>query len=247
MTHTRDEERRRALNLGLLRDERDREVQQAGQGKAAAALLTVSQLLAALCVLQGDPAWTVLLSLTFVAGAARSFHQFACDRAGLYLALGLAASAAALALCGWYVFHAPALSLGRLAGLLLLFLALSAVTALVFLGLTLGAFWLKFQVQHMDADKWTAYFEGLSTPALLVRLGLLMGAALLLTSALAALVFQWTGFSQPIQLALVFCVISALRLARKFGRRREELLEKLLRLKPARRTGAAGESDAPST
>ena len=150
MTHTRDEERRRALNLGLLRDERDREVQQAGQGKAAAALLTVSQLLAALCVLQGDPAWTVLLSLTFVAGAARAFHQFACDRAGLYLALGLAASAAALTLCGWYVFHVPALSLGRLAGLLLLFLALNAVTALVFLGLTLGAFWLKFQVQHMD-------------------------------------------------------------------------------------------------
>ena len=167
-----------------------------------------------------------------VAGAARAFHQFACDRAGLYLALGLASSAAALALCGWYVFHAPALSLGRLAGLLLLFLALSAVTALVFLGLTLGAFWLKFKAQHMDADKWTAYFEGLSTPALLVRLGLLMGAALLLTSALAALVFQWTGFSQPIQLALVFCVISALRLARKFGQRREELVEKLLRLKP---------------
>ena len=41
--------------------------------------------------------------------------------------------------------------------------------------------------------------------------------------------------------------MSALRLARKFGRRREELVEKLLRLKPARRAGAAGESDAPST
>ena len=247
MTHTRDEERRRALNLGLLRDERDREVQQAGQGKAAAALLTVSQLLAALCVLQGDPAWTILLSLTFVAGAARSFHQFACDRAGLYLALGLAASAAALALCGWYVFYQPAFTFRRLVQLLILLQVFNAGTALVFLGLTLGAFWLKFKVQHMDTDKWTAYFEGLPTPALLIRLGLLMGTALLITSALAVPVFQWAGFSQPIQLALVFCVMSALRLARKFGRRREELVEKLLRLKPARRAGAAGESDAPST
>ena len=232
MANSRSEEARRARDLHLLRDERDLEVQGEGQRKSGQAMLTLSQLLAALCVLQEDPAWTVLLSLSFAAGAARAFHQFACDREGLYLAPGLAASAAALALCGWYIFHAPSLSLGRLAGLLLLFLALSAVTALVFLGLTLGAFWLKFKAQHMDADKWTAYFEGLSTPALLVRLGLLMGAALLLTSALAALVFQWTGFSQPIQLALVFCVISALRLARKFGQRREELVEKLLRLKP---------------
>ena len=234
MANSRSEEARRARDLHLLRDERDLEVQGEGQRKSGQAMLTLSQLLAALCVLQEDPAWTVLLSLSFAAGAARAFHQFVCDREGLYLALGLAASAAALALCGWFFLEHRSewLTLGRLAALVALFQTLSAVTALVFLGLTLGAFWLKFKAQHMDADKWTAYFEGLSTPALLVRLGLLMGAALLLTSALAALVFQWTGFSQPIQLALVFCVISALRLARKFGQRREELVEKLLRLKP---------------
>ena len=43
-------------------------------------MLTLSQLLSALCVLQEDPAWTVLLSLSFAAGAVRAFHQFACDR-----------------------------------------------------------------------------------------------------------------------------------------------------------------------
>ena len=65
MSNTRKEEARRARDLHLLRDERDLALQAEGQGKAGRAVLTLSQGLAVLCILQEDPAWTVLLSLSF--------------------------------------------------------------------------------------------------------------------------------------------------------------------------------------
>lgn len=78
--------------LHLLRDERDRELLTAAQSRAGNAVLRVSQLLAAICLLRGETVWTALLSLTFVNAAARCFHQFRCDRERAYLLLGLAAA-----------------------------------------------------------------------------------------------------------------------------------------------------------
>ena len=235
MSNARKEEARRARDLHLLRDERDLALQAEGQGKAGRAVLTLSQGLAVLCILQEDPAWTVLLSLSFAAGAVRAFHRFSSDREGVYLFLGLAAAGAALTLCGWFFLeHRPEwLTLGRLAALLVLFQAMKGVAALLFLGLTLGAFWVKFKVQHMDGEKWEAYFQGLSTVALLARISILLGLSLLFSSALSAVLFQWTGFPDPWKLAAVFCVMSGIGLFRKFSARREELVEKLLRFKPS--------------
>ena len=97
-------ERREELNqvraLHLLRDERDLEVQADAGDRAGNLVLRFSQLLAAVCLLRGEPAWTALLSLTFVSAAVRCFCWFRHDRARLYLVLGLTASAAALGLLG---------------------------------------------------------------------------------------------------------------------------------------------------
>ena len=236
----RMQETRRARELHLLRDERDLEIQSAGQRRAGRAVLTLSQLLSALCVLQEDPAWTVLLSLSFAAGAVRAFHQFACDREGLYLALGLAASGAVLFLWAWFFRESgpEALSPGRLAVLLLLFWALSAVAALLFVGLTLGAFYLKYKLQHMNGTKWEAYFASLPTTALLARLGILLTASLLAAAAAGYALFGCLGFAAPLRLACVFAVLSAVRLWRKLSERQEDLVEKLLRLEGTVRQGA---------
>ena len=235
MAYSREEETRRARELHLLRDERDREVEAAGGEKAGRAVLYASQLLAALCVLQNDPAWAALLSLTFVSGAAKAFHRFASDREGLFLLLGLAASAAALGLWVWFFLeNRPEwLTLWRLVEVFILFQALCAVAALAFLGLTLGAFWVKFKVQRMNEEKWTAYFEGLPTTALLLRLGVLLFLALCAAAALGYFLFLRRGFPAPGQLTAVFFVLGILRLPRKMGERREELVAKLLRFKPA--------------
>ena len=235
MSSSREEETRRARELHLLRDERDREVEEAGGEKAGRVLLWTSQMLAALCVFQGDPAWAALLSLTFVSAAARSFHRFASDREGAPLLLGLAASAAALGLWVWFYLDTRPewLTLGRLVEVIILFQALSALAALAFLGLTLGAFWVKFKVCHMDGDKWSAYFEGMPTTDLLGRMGMLLALALCLAAALGYFLFLWRGFPAPGRLTAVFLVIGALRLPGKMGERREELVTKLLRFKSA--------------
>ena len=195
MSSSREEETRRARELHLLRDERDREVEEAGGEKAGRVLLWTSQMLAALCVLQGDPAWAALLSLTFVSAAARSFHRFANDREGAPLLLGLAASASALGLWVWFFLeNRPEwLTLGRLVEAAVLFQALSAVAALAFLGLTLGAFWLKFKIGRMDGDKWSAYFENMPTTGMLGRMGVLLALALCLAAALGYFLFLWRG------------------------------------------------------
>ena len=108
----RSEDLKQVRNLHLIRDERDREVEEAARSRAGDTVVLVSQLLAAGCLLWDDPAWTAFLSLTFVSGAAKSFHQYVQDREGLYLLLGLASGAAALLLAGCYLH--PGWSAGML-------------------------------------------------------------------------------------------------------------------------------------
>ena len=231
----RKAETRRARVLYLLRDERDREIEAEGRRWAGAAALLVSQGLAALCVLQEDPAWSVLLSLSFLTGAVRSFHRLLRDRAWFWLLPGLAAAGATAALWGWYWTRGTGdgLTLGRLAALLAFFAVMNGLAALLFLGLTLGAFRLKYRICRMDGEKWTAYFAGLSLPALLARLGVLLGLALAGAAALCWGILRWRGVPGAGRLAAVFLAMSGARLVRRLSARREALVEKLLRLHPA--------------
>lgn len=89
MERAKQEEWKQVRDLHLIRDERDREVEVAARGRAGSALLTASQLLAALLLLAGDPAWSVLLALTFVSGAVGCFYRFAQNREWLRLILGI--------------------------------------------------------------------------------------------------------------------------------------------------------------
>lgn len=220
-------------DLRLLRDERDREVEEAARARAGRAVVLVSQLLAAVCLLWGDPAWTVLLSLTFVSGAAKSFSQYAQDREGLYLVLGLAAGAIALVLAGSYLHPSwlAGMSFSRVIGYAVLCWVLTAVAGLVFAGLLLGIFWLAHKVGHMEGERWEQYFRSVSTAGLLLRMGTVMVLALALVAACSRPLFGLLGFQEPGKLAALFLVAGGTRLLGRFGRQREELIRKLLRLK----------------
>lgn len=235
MPDSRETETQQARELHLLRDERDREVDAQGAGKAGRAVLWAAQLLAVLCIWQGDPAWAALLALTFVFAAAQLFHRFAADREGPPLLLGLAAAAAAVGLAVWFFLHSrPAwLTVGRLVELAVLYNALCAAAAAAFLGLTLGAFWLKYKLGRMDGDKWEAYFSQMSTAGLLGRLGALLALGLAAAAALGYFVFRWRGFACPGQLTAAFLLLGLLRLPKKLADRRDELVSKLLRFKSA--------------
>ena len=114
----RSEDLKQARDLHLIRDERDREVEAEAGLRAGRAVVLVSQLLAAACLLQRDPAWLALLSLTFVWGAVKGFRRFAQDRERLYLAWGLLTAAGAAVLLGAYFQRAwtAGMSLSRLIG-----------------------------------------------------------------------------------------------------------------------------------
>ena len=235
MRRTRQEEFHQIQDLGLIRDERDRALQAAAQGRACSALVVVSQLLAAACLLQGDPAWAALLSLTFVNWTVQNFCRFGADGSKLSLLLGLLAGAAALGLAGWYLVQGQEeglFSLGRLVGFGLLACLLISLAGLAFLALTLSTLWLAGKLWHMDGARWERFFQSSSTLSLLACLGGLMALAMALVSIVSIPLFQLLGFPAPERLALVLLASGWTYLLNKLSRRREKLIRLLLRLKP---------------
>ena len=161
MSRTRRTEQRTLQDLGLIRDERDREL-----SRACSVLVTVSLLMAAACLLQGDSAWAPLLALTPLSWAVQHFSRFAADGKRLYLVLALLSGAAALALLGWYLIQGQEgglFSIGRLIGFAVLSCLLISLAGLVFLALFLAFLFVKGRWSRMNEDKWERYFQSIST------------------------------------------------------------------------------------
>ena len=219
MSRTRRTEQRTLQDLGLIRDERDREVERAARSRACSVLVTVS-----------------LLALTPLSWAVQHFSRFAADGKRLYLVLALLSGAAALALAGWYLIQGQGegqFSLGRLVAFAVLSSLLISLAGLVFLALFLAFVFLKGKVGRMDGDKWENYFQSIPTLGLLMRLGALMALAMVLVSILSVPLFQLLGFPAPERLALVLLAAGLTYTLGKLSREREKLLRKLLKLKPA--------------
>lgn len=229
----RSEDLKQVRDLHLVRDERDREVEANAALRAGNAVVLVSQVLSAACLLQDDPVWLALLSLTFVWGAVKGFHKFGRDREGWYLAGGLASAAGAAALLGIYFHRAwtAGMSLTRLVGYAVACRALTMLAGLVFVGLLLGLMWLAHKIGHMDGARWETYFRAISTAGLLARMGAVMAAAMGLVAALSVPLFAHLGFGEPVKLAALFFAAGGAYLLTRFSRRREELVQRLLRLK----------------
>ena len=235
MRRTKQEETRTLQDLGLLPDERDRELHTAAQSRAYRVLLAVSLLMAAACLLQGDPAWTALLALTPLGWAVQNFCRFAADGRRLSLGLALVSGAAALVLLGWYLIRGQTegpYSLGRLIAFALLAALLITLAGLVFLALFLAFLFVKGRTGRMNGDKWENYFQSISTLGLLVRLGSLMALAMLLVAIVSVPLFQVLGFPFPERFSLVTLAAGLAYLLGKMSRGREKLLRLLLRLKP---------------
>lgn len=147
----RSEDLKQVRDLHLVRDERDREVEAAAGLRAGNAVVLVSQLLSAVCLLQDDPAWMALLSLTLVWGGVKGFWRFRQDQERIYLVWGLLTCAGAAALLGLYFHRAwsAGMSFTRLLGYAVLCQVLTVAAGLLFVALLLGIFWLAHKLGHI--------------------------------------------------------------------------------------------------
>ena len=118
----RSEDLKQVRDLHLVRDERDREVE------------------AAACLLQDDPAWMALLSLTLVWGGVKGFWRFRQDQERIYLVWGLLTCAGAAALLGLYFHRAwsAGMSFTRLLGYAVLCQVLTVAAGQLFVALLLA-------------------------------------------------------------------------------------------------------------
>ena len=145
MGRTRNEELHKIQDLGLIRDERDRELERTSRSRACSVLVTVSLLMAAACLLQGESAWAALLALTPLSWAVQNFSRFAADGKRLYLVLALLSGAAALGLAGWYLIQGQEsglFSIGRLIGFAVLSCLLISLAGLALVLLAAGLAYL---------------------------------------------------------------------------------------------------------
>lgn len=234
MNRTREEELRQLQNLHLLPDERDNEIETAGRSRAASVMLTLSLLFSAACLLQGSSTWTAFLSLALAGGAGQCFHQFSCQHERFYVLFALVLTIPAVLLGGSFLLSIQGeglFSLGRLVAFAVLACLLTSLAGIAALLLFLLWAWCKGRCYHKDSARWEAYFQSVSTLGLLVRMGVLISAAMALTAALSCPLFSLLGFPAPERLALVFLIGGWVYLFQKFHRHRKKLLLKLLRLK----------------
>ena len=137
------------------------------------------------------------------------------------------------------------MSFTRLLGYAVLFLVLTVAAGLLFVALLLGIFWLAHKLGHIEGERWEQYFQSVSTAGLLLRVGAVMAVALAAVAALSVPLFARLGFQEPGLLAALFFVARGAYLLNKFSRRRDELIQKLLKLK--RGASSAGGSGSGQT
>ena len=245
----RNEEARRLRELHLLRDERDRAEEQAARGTAGSVLTCLALLFSAACLLQGSPAWTGFLALVFAGGAGRCGRRWTLDREEPFFLVAAVLCALTAAGLGITFLHglegAGLYSLKRLLVFAALSCGLYELVGLVFLPLVLGALWLVGRSLGRDPERWDAWFRARSTTTLLLWLGGLLAAAAALTALLACLLFTALHFPAPEKLALVYLLGCWLLQFRKFSGSREDLLRKLLRLKPGAASATPQTPDGP--
>ena len=175
-----------------------------------------------------DAVLTTFMVLSGISGILRSL-----DRERIYLVWGLLTCAGAAALLGLYFHRAwsAGMSFTRLLGYAVLCQVLTVAAGLLFVALLLGIFWLAHKLGHIEGERWEQYFQSVSTAGLLLRVGAVMAVALAAVAALSVPLFARLGFQEPGLLAALFFVARGAYLLNKFSRRRDELIQKLLKLK----------------
>ena len=147
---------------------------------------------------------------------------------------GLLTCAGAAALLGLYFHRAwsAGMSFTRLLGYAVLCQVLTVAAGLLFVALLLGIFWLAHKLGHIEGERWEQYFQSVSTAGLLLRVGAVMAVALAAVAAPSAFPCSpgWAFRSRDFW-PRCFFVARGAYLLNKFSRRRDELIQKLLKLK----------------
>lgn len=85
-----------------IRDERDEQIEVQSKARSLGYVLSVISILAAICLLKGNPAWKGCISLAFFEAAFEIFYKYKQYEEKLYRTVGVGFLLAGIALLAWF-------------------------------------------------------------------------------------------------------------------------------------------------
>ena len=84
------------------KDERDEQIDTSSKSAALDFVITATQVLTVMCLIQGNPAWKGSLALLFIGGAARLFYKYDKYEEKPYIQVGIGLGLIGVALFVWF-------------------------------------------------------------------------------------------------------------------------------------------------
>ncbi|WP_326522331.1 DUF6442 family protein [Faecalispora sporosphaeroides] len=87
-----------------LKDERDEQIDTRSKSHALEFMIAATQVLTAMCLIKGNPAWKGSLALLFLGGAADLFYKYDQYSEKPYIQIGIVIGLIGIALLVWFGF-----------------------------------------------------------------------------------------------------------------------------------------------
>ncbi|OON91410.1 MAG: hypothetical protein ATN32_10450 [Candidatus Epulonipiscium fishelsonii] len=115
--------------------------------------------------------------------------------------------------------------------LILIIPGIFLLTALIFVGVVLGSFFIKKHTFKMTSETWDLYFKNLSDKDVLVRFWALILIALSMACFFGYFIFIAMNFMYPLALTIVTFLLGVLRILFSFKKHGSEFLKKVHKIR----------------
>lgn len=114
-------------------------------------------------------------------------------------------------------------------GFVVLAYGLISIASILFIGLLLMTFWVKYKRDDMKEEKWDVYFKTMSNAGYMIRFALIYSIPMLLISYAGYHIYEFFGYEQTKILACVTFVFGIFKVIYEIMFHKQELLEKCKR------------------
>ena len=111
-------------------------------------------------------------------------------------------------------------------GFVVLAYGMISIASILFIGMLLMTFWVKYKRSHMNEEKWDVYFKTMSNAGYVIRFSLIYCIPMIMVSCAGYHIYEFFGYEQTKILAFATFVFGILKVIYEIMFHKQELLEK---------------------